>query len=287
MISIVIPAYNEAQCIAAVVKRALDTAQRAQMSSYEVIVVDDGSDDGTGDIAANAGASVVRNITNKGYGYSLKKGISKASYDTIAIFDGDGTYPVEELPQLLGKYQEGYDLVVGQRTGKHFHEGAGKWLLRLILRVMVEFVSRQRIPDINSGFRVFSKKTVLPYCARLCDTFSFSTSQTLAYLMTNRHMVYVPVDYSRRIGCSKVRLLSDSLQTVQFICQAALYYDPLRIFLLLAGGTLAFAFACGLSALIWPRPSLFLLCLGSILVAVLIFALGLLANLLQQIMHKE
>jgi hypothetical protein len=201
--------------------------------------------------------------------------------------DADGTYPAAEIPKLLSAYDRGYDLVVGKRTGTYFRESVGKGLLRRILRLLVEFVAQEPIQDINSGMRVFSKNTVLRYFPRLCDSFSFSTSLTLAYLMTAKHVGYVEIDYQKRVGKSKVHLFKDSIRTLQFICQSLLYYDPLRIFILLDVFVIGFGLLCALVAVLFKLTSAFVLSLGCALLAILIFAIGLLSNLLQQIMYHQ
>lgn len=287
MLSVIIPAYNEGKAIGQVVEKAHDTLNKAGYLDFEIIVVDDGSTDNTGDIARAAGAQVVRQMTNQGYGQSLKVGIKSARHETIVILDADATYPVEDIPKMVTEYNKGYDLVVGKRTGKYFKETTSKSFLRLALRLIVELVAMRPIEDINSGFRVFSKNRCISFFPRLCNTFSFSTSQTLAYIMNNLHVTYLPIDYHKRVGNSKVRIFFDSIATLQFICQAALYYAPLRIFSFLSLLILLLAGVFVILAAVFYLKSAFYLAIGSILVSVLVFALGLLANLLQQIMLNQ
>lgn len=281
MISVVIPAFEEAEAIGTIVKE-LQTELRA--TAHEILVIDDGSQDATATLAQAAGARVIRHPHNLGYGAALKTGIKAASYDTIVITDADGTYPTEAIPELLRKFENGFDMVVGARTGTHYRESALKSPLRLILKWLVEFTTGRKIPDINGGLRVFSRQTVIPYFNRLCNTFSFTTSLTLAYMMTSKFVVYVPISYRQRIGKTKVRLFRDSLRTLQYIVQAILYYNPLKIFLLLCGAILLFFALSTLVALIWHLQSAFYLAIGSVFLAVQVFCLGLLAELLKQIM---
>lgn len=223
---------------------------------------------------------------NVGYGRSLKDGIAAAQYDTIAITDADGTYPVERIPDLLQQYVYGFDMVVGQRTGVHYRESVFKAPLRAILKFLVEFTAGRTVPDINSGLRVFSRRTAQPYFKHLCDTFSFTTSLTLAYMMTGKFVAYVPINYHARIGSTKVQLLREALRTLQYIVQAIIYYNPLKIFLIMSVLCLLLATIALAVALILQITTAFILCVGSILLAILIFALGLLADLLKQIMTK-
>lgn len=285
-VSVVIPAYNEENGIGLTVRSIRDVFQRAGFGVYEIVVVDDGSSDMTAHRAQEAGARVLMHPHNVGYGRSLKDGIVAACHDTVVITDADGTYPVSRIPELLQHYMRGFDMVVGQRTGEHYKESAIKAPLRSILKLLVEFTAGRHIPDINSGLRVFRRETVLPYFQHLCDTFSFTTSLTLAYMMTGKFVAYLPMEYHSRIGKTKVRLFRESLRTLQYIVQAIIYYNPLKIFLMMSTLCLLFALFCTVVAMVFQITSAFFLAVGSILVAILIFALGLLADLLKQIMAK-
>jgi len=285
MISVVIPAFNEQGAIAETLQRVQATLEAANLVPYEIIVVDDGSQDETGIRAAAIGARVLRHPHNAGYGHSLKDGIRNARYDLIAITDADGTYPMESLPALVERYRDGFDMVVGIRSGTHY-ESLLKTPLRWILRSLVEWTASRPIPDVNSGLRVFRRSTVLGYFDHLCDTFSFTTSLTLAYTMTGRFVGYVPIDYKERIGKSKVKLLRDSARTIQYVLEAAIYYNPLRIFLLMSVLVTAAAILSFLVALAIHLNVFYFMGIGGMIAALIIFSLGLLAALLRQIMIK-
>jgi glycosyltransferase involved in cell wall biosynthesis len=286
MISVVIPACNEHLAIAETVKKIREVLDNAQLDEAEILVVDDGSNDGTDVLARQAGAEVISNPHNVGYGHSLKKGIGRARFDTIVITDADGTYPVSEIPRLVQIYHKGFDMVVGARSGSHYRGSPLKWPMRLLLRFLVEWTTGRRIPDINSGFRVFSRTSAMNYFGQLCDGFSFTTSLTLAYMMTSKYVNYTQINYDKRIGDSKVRLWHDSLRTLQFIVQAIVYYNPLKIFLLMSVICAIISTISICIGILFHLATGFMMGTGALLVAILIFALGLLADLLRQILSK-
>lgn len=287
MISVIIPAYNEEDVIENTVRDILLTLNQSEFKPIEVIVIDDGSTDNTLKKAERAGAKVIRHPHNIGYGRSLKDGIKAAAYDTIVICDADGTYPIKEIPNIVHQYHSGFDMVVGERCGKYYEGSLIKKCLRLILQALVEFTSERKIPDINSGLRVFSKETILPYFSRLCDTFSFTTSLTLAYNMTGKFVLYKPIDYYKRVGKTKVRLFRDVLRTMQFIVEAIIFYNPLKIFILFSGILILFSIFGFLIAFWFSILAGYILGLSSFFMAILMFGIGLLSVLLKQIMHGK
>jgi hypothetical protein len=196
--------------------------------------------------------------------------------------DGDGTYPIESAPQLVDEMSLGYDMVVGARTGNHYRGPGTKGPLRSILTLLVEFTTGRTVPDVNSGLRVFRRSTVMTYFGQLCDTFSFTTSMTLAYMMTGKFVKYVPIPYGERTGHTKVRLFRDSLRTLQYIVQAIAYYNPIKLFLLLAGAALIVT-AIGVVILIAQATWLAIAvgCLG-VISAIMLLACGIVADVLRQ-----
>ena len=284
MISVVIPAFNEADAVGEAVRQIEEVLVEVE---HEIVVVDDGSQDATADEARAAGARVIHHPHNLGYGAALKTGIKAATYDTIVITDADGTYPNDLIPLLVKEMAQGFNMVVGARQGSHFKGSGLKSPMRMMLKFLVEFTVGRKVPDVNSGFRAFSKSEIIPYFDHLCNTFSLTTSLTLAYMMTFKFVTYVHVPYYRRIGRTKVRLFHDTLRTLQYIVQAILYYNPLKLFLLLSALMLfgaALSFTLGA---VFRLTSGFYLGIGGILMAVQVFCYGLLAELLRQILDKR
>ena len=184
MISVIIPVFNEEKSIKNTINEIKSVLKKNKLDkNSEIIVVNDGSTDNTKKILEKCDVVVINNPINIGYGFSLKRGINAAKNETIVITDADQTYPFDAVPEMLKIKEEGFDLVVGARTGKYYRQSLFKKFLRFLLRKFVEFVSGKKIKDINSGLRIFDKSLVTKYFPRLCNTFSFTTSQTLAYLM--------------------------------------------------------------------------------------------------------
>lgn len=286
MVTILIPAKNEEAAITGTVQRIQQVLSGAGIADFEVLVINDGSTDRTGELAAAAGARVITHPHNAGYGRSLKHGIRDAKHDTICITDADLTYPAEAIPGLLKEFARGNDMVVGQRTGEHYRESALKAPLRRVLQWLVEYAAGRRVPDANSGLRIFSQRTILEHLPHLCDTFSFTTSMTIAYMLTGKFVTYVPIDYHARVGQTHVKLLKDSLRTLLYICQSVMYYSPMKIFnLFVVLCVLASVLAAVFGVATGIRAG-YLLGLGGLLVALFMFGLGLLADVLRQILLK-
>jgi polyisoprenyl-phosphate glycosyltransferase len=284
MISVVIPAKDEEEMVAETI---LQVQRALEGVDHEIIVVDDGSLDATAGRAMAAGARVISHPHNLGYGGALKTGIRAARYDTIVITDADGTYPNDQIPILLKEYEKGFDMVVGARTGQYYRESILKSPLRLVLKLLVEYTTGLKVPDVNSGLRVFSRQKTLPYFNHLCNTFSFTTSLTLAYMMNSLFVSYVPIPYHVRTGKTKVHLWSDTLRTLQYIVEAIVYYNPIKIFLLMSGLIVASSILSLALAIFTKLTIFYFLGIGGILMSILVFCLGMVAVLLQKIMVKE
>lgn len=283
-ISILLPAYNEAGIILNTISKIKDICQKNHIVHYELIVINDGSTDDTLEKLQQTDTVLIHHPHNIGYGQSLKDGIRAAKHDVIVILDADGTYPTDYIPILLKEYQNGFDMVVGARTGKHYKGSFIKTPLRRILRFIVEFSAERKIPDINSGLRVFSKQKVLPMLSRLCNTFSFTTSMTLGFMLSGFFVKYIDIPYYQRHGKTKVKLLKDSLRTLQYILQAINYYNPIKLFLLFMGFCLFSSFFFFVLGIFSHWKTLISFGIGTALLGLIVLCFGLLADLLKQIM---
>jgi len=236
-ISVVVPVFNEAAGIEAVLdglKVALDDSG----FEYEVIVVDDASDDGSAELVRARGSQVrmKQHRKNRGYGAALKTGIRLATYDLIGITDGDGTYPLGGIVDLAERYASGdYDMVVGARIGRRASVPMVRRPAKWAINRLASFVASEPIPDANSGLRVFRKSAAIRFFNLLPDRFSFTTTITLAMIRHGYLVEFTPIEYYKRVGRSKIRPISDTLGFLRLIGRIALYFAPLKVFIPLSG----------------------------------------------------
>ena len=233
-ISYIVPAYNEEGMIEKTILR-LDAVLADCGHPYEIVVVDDGSRDSTREKALATGkCAVFSHPVNTGYGSAIKTGIRHSSYDLIGIVDADDTYDIERLPDLVAEAEKGFDMVVAERENVLAMDRPLKRMARSILLGFLRVYIARRIRDPNSGFRLFRRSLALAYYPFLCNTFSFTTSITLFALGDGYFVKYVPMQYGKREGKSKVRHVRDSIRMAQLIIQGVTFANPLKLFILLA-----------------------------------------------------
>lgn len=228
-VTVVIPAYNEAAHVADQVT-SVDRVMQRSGWAYEIIVVDDGSTDGTADAALAAGIGrVVRRRQNRGYGAALKLGVRLASHDWILITDADGTYPVESIPSLLARAEEN-SMVVGSRTGAVVQVPLARRPAKWFLNRLASYLAGRHLPDINSGLRLMRKSLIQRYEHLLPDGFSFTTTITLSAACNAHPISYVPIDYHARLGQSKIRP-RHAYDFTMLILRTIVFFNPLKVFL--------------------------------------------------------
>jgi glycosyltransferase involved in cell wall biosynthesis len=224
-VTVVIPAWNEAGAVGSVVRRL-----REALPEVEILVVDDGSTDGTGAEAEAAGARVVRHEKNRGYGASLKTGVLTAVEATYVLFcDADGQHRIEDVQRVLAHAGQ-CDMAVGARTRDSHapvNRRPGKW----VLRRFANYLACQEIPDFNSGLRLIRRSLLLNYLHLMPDGFSFSTTSTFALLKSGRAIHWEPIMVAPRVGESSVRQWKHGPQTLMLILRLTVLFDPLRVFL--------------------------------------------------------
>ncbi|MEA1935977.1 MAG: glycosyltransferase family 2 protein [Thermodesulfobacteriota bacterium] len=227
-ISIIVPAYREEKVISDVVeeiRRVMDTTGR----DYEIMVVNDGSDDETAAEAKKAGARVISHPYNMGNGAAVKTGIRNTKGEIIVTLDGDGQHSPEDIPRLLEK-MDAYDMAVGARTGASeasFH----RTMANRIYNWFATYMCKRRIEDLTSGFRAIKTDIARRFVLLLPNTFSYPTTITMAVVRSGYSLVYVPIKTTRRVGKSKIKPLRDGARFLIIIIKIATLFSPMRVFL--------------------------------------------------------
>jgi glycosyltransferase involved in cell wall biosynthesis len=275
---VVIPAHNEEHAAGPTVERVRAALADLQLR-YEIILVDDGSRDGTRVAAERTGARVLGSPVNRGYGWALKHGIRASRSKYIAILDADGTYPPEALPKLL-ELAYSADMVVGDRSEAMRNVPWVRRPAKWILSKLANFLARQNIPDLNSGLRVFKRESLERFIALLPDGFSFTTTITLCMLCSYMRVSYMPIEYGKRIGHSKIRAM-DFFNFVLLVLRIVVLFQPLRIFMPLG----AVLFLLGIAKTIYDITLMNLSesAIFCLLAALIIWSLGLIADMISRL----
>ncbi len=227
-VSVVIPAYNEANGIEAGVAQVQEVMSKLPFS-FEIIVVNDGSTDGTGTAAERTSARVLHQPGNRGYGAALKRGIAAGNSSFVVITDADGTYPASALPEMFELAREA-DMVVGDRGAAMRNVPLVRKPAKWVLNTLANYLAQRKINDLNSGLRVFRREALVPFVPLLPEGFSFTTTITLCMVCSHLEVVYHPIAYGRRIGQSKIRAV-DFFTFVLLVLRVIMLFSPLRVFL--------------------------------------------------------
>jgi glycosyltransferase involved in cell wall biosynthesis len=273
-VTVVIPAFNEAAHVAGQIA-SVDRVMSESGWEYEIIVVDDGSTDGTAGAASQGGLGrIVRRAQNRGYGAALKLGVRLAAHEWILITDADGTYPVEAIPALLAEADVN-SMVVGSRTGAVVQVPLVRRPAKWFLNRLASYLAGRHLPDINSGLRLMRKSLINRYEHLLPDGFSFTTTITLSAACNAHPLSYVPIDYHARLGQSKIRP-RHAYDFTMLILRTIIFFNPLKVFLPL-GAALAVA---ALVKLVYDitKDNLSETAVLGILGALIVWAVGLLAD---------
>jgi glycosyltransferase involved in cell wall biosynthesis len=282
-VSIVLPIHNERGHIALELER-IQESMAASRYSYEIICVDDGSTDGSLEFLREAqGIRLIELPLNRGCGFARKTGTKAALGRFVVWTDVDMTYPNDQIPELVDQMEDGYDQVVGARRTE---EGTHAWARRpakWFVRALASYLSQTKIPDLNSGFRVFRREVVRRYLHLLPQGFSCVTTITMAFLSNGHAVKYVPIDYEKRAGRSKFHWRHDTSRYVLQVIRMVMTYNPLRVFLPL--GTFLLLIAFGKTAVDAITKNFYVTSNAIILtiVSLQVMAIGLLADLISRL----
>lgn len=282
-LSLVIPVFNERDSIELTLRDVREAFEKDEGSiDYEIIVVDDGSNDGTSELLGKrTDIRLLTNERNRGYGAALKAGIRRAAGEIVAITDADGTYPNWKIPELyLRMREEGADMLVAARTGKSAKIPWMRKPAKTVLNLLANYLTATKIPDLNSGLRLFKREDVRKFFHLISDGFSFTTTITLAMQVNDYKVSFVPIDYAHRKGRSKIRPVRDTFNFLVLIMRTIAFFHPLKIFIPLS----LFLFLLAIGVLVYQlvdgnvgEISVILL-----LSSLQIFLIGLLADLISR-----
>jgi glycosyltransferase involved in cell wall biosynthesis len=224
-ISIIIPVFNEAGKL----QGLLNNIRALQLANSEIIVIDDGSTDGSADTAMSGGANVVRHPYNIGNGAAIKSGIRAARGRLLVLMDGDGQHRPEDIPRLIAEAHH-YHMVVGARA-KGSKRRVHRYAANIVYNLLASYVTRFKVKDLTSGFRLLSRLDALRFIDLLPNTFSYPTTLTLAFLRSGLTVKYVPIQTLYRAGQSKISLVTDGIRFLLIITKIATLFSPFRVFL--------------------------------------------------------
>ena len=229
-VSVVIPVYNERDAIEDVLDQLVATMEPLDCS-YEIVVVDDGSTDDSGDLCrARSDVVLVTHGQNRGPGAARTTGVRRAKGRYVVMIDADGTYPVEAIPPMLQMLKD-CDMVIGAREREM---GTLKWIrsaAKKLIKRLASYLTRTDIPDLNSGLRAMKRDLVLEFLPILPTTHSWVSTITLAFLSNGYLVKWMPISYHQRIGTSTFHPIVDTYNYLSLVVRAVMYFDPLRVFL--------------------------------------------------------
>jgi len=281
--SIVIPAKNEEQGLSKTLPLLRELYPEA-----EVIVVDDGSTDDTVRICNECGVKVVSHPYSKGNGAAVKAGARVASCEYIVFMDGDGQHDPEDIARLLYRMEEGYDLVVGARSGLSSQASLARWSANGFYNRLASWMVNREIPDLTSGFRCVNRRKFLDFLYLLPNGFSYPTTSTMAFFRAGYSVGFVPITVSKRVGSSHINLVRDGVRFFLIIFKIGTLYSPLKVYFPVAvlfgalGMINYIVTTIGTGAWRFSNMSTLL-----ILAGVIVFLMGLLSEQLTNLQYKE
>ena len=281
--SIVIPAKNEEEGLAKTL-----SSLRQLYPDAEVIVVDDGSTDATPQICKDADVTVISHPYSKGNGAAIKTGARAARGDYIVFMDGDGQHDPADIERLLAKVKEGYDLVVGARSGLSSQASIARWSANGMYNRLASWMVNREIPDLTSGFRCVDRRKFRDFLYLLPNGFSYPTTSTMAFFRAGYSVGFVPIEVAPRLGSSHINVLRDGVRFFLIIFKIGTLYSPLKVYFPTAVLISGLGFVNYLLAAVatggWRFTNMSTLL---ILSGVIVFLMGLLSEQLTNLQYKE
>jgi len=228
-VSMVIPAHNERESIGEVLD-SVKVALERLAQPYEIIVVDDGSTDGTGDIAEEKGVRVISFPKNRGVGRARSAGLRKAEGDIVVMIDADTTYPAGSIPDIVLEMRA-HDMVIGARSREAGTLSLIRRPTKAFIKWLASYLVGEKILDLNSGLRAFRRDCALRYLPILPKGHSWVSTITIAFLNDDLSVGYVPIEYHKRRGKSTFHPVKDTLNYLMLVMRTVAYFNPLKIFL--------------------------------------------------------
>jgi glycosyltransferase involved in cell wall biosynthesis len=282
-LTICVPVYNEESVIASTLG-----CLKKDFPEADIIVVNDGSTDATGDIVNRIeGIHVIHHNRNMGYGASLKSAIRVAKTGVVAWFDGDGQHRTEDLKRVVKPVMDGTrDVVVGVRSIDS-DVSLSRLLGKFALRIVAQLIARTQIPDLNCGLRAFKLDVIKRYLHLLPDGFSASSTSTILMIKRGYRVDYVNITTTKRIGQSKVRLFTDGFRTLQLLFRMLILFEAFYFFSFLSVIQFSFAFIYGLYIALRLKGGLPTLAAVVMISAVLTFLIGIVCDQITEIRKEK
>jgi glycosyltransferase involved in cell wall biosynthesis len=279
-ISIILPAKNEAANLGATLSRL-----KQAMPDAEIILVDDCSTDETPDLARQWNARLITHPYSMGNGAAIKTGARAASGDTLLFMDADGQHDPVDIPRLLAKLEDGYDMAVGARTYRS-QAGQHRAIANALYNRLASWMVGHRIDDLTSGFRAVRAEKFRRYLHLLPNGFSYPSTITMSFFRAGLPVAYVPIEAKQRAGKSHIRLARDGMRFLLIIVRIGTLYSPFKIFLPVS---LAF-FLTGLSYYLYTFLTMGRFTNASALMfssAILTFLIGIVSEQITALHYKD
>ncbi len=270
-LSIILPAHNEAVNL-----RPLLEKLTVQFPDAEIIVVNDGSTDEIVEICYSFGVRVATHPYSLGNGAAVKTGARVAQGETLLFMDADGQHDPADIPCLLAKLEEGYDMAVGARRD-HSQASWGRGIANRLYNRLASWMANCQVLDLTSGFRAVRANRFREFLYLLPNGFSYPTTITMAFFRSGYPLSYVPIVAGRREGKSHIQPLQDGVRFLLIIFKIGTLYSPLKLFFPISMGFFLLGLGYYMHTFITQGR---LTNMGTLLfiVAVLVFLMGLVSE---------